>query len=135
MNVPAEGVDKLPITVIYHPPGVEMVIRSGGGMFKGRINAAHKKMTGHVIRGRRSVGVAIRRAGAPAEALKAGTQKAIPKDNYDLISARTPQAHFIHPRDQRGWFDSQEFRRAVSTFDSPIRLLKDHKQVFACAPL
>jgi hypothetical protein len=56
------------------------VIRSGGGIFKGKINAAHTKMTGHLIRDRRSVGITIRRADAPAEAPKAGTQKSIPKD-------------------------------------------------------
>jgi len=65
LNVPAEKIDKLPIAVIYHPPGVELVIKSGGGMFKGRINAAHTKMTGQLIQGKRSIGVTLRRAQTP----------------------------------------------------------------------
>jgi hypothetical protein len=65
LNVPAEGVDKLPIAVIYHPPGVELVIKSGNGMFKGKINAAHTKMTGQLIQGKRSIGVMLRRDQTP----------------------------------------------------------------------
>ena len=52
-----------------------------------------------------------------------------------FVSDRTPQAHLFHPRDQRCWPNSQEFRRAISTFDSPVRFLKDDQQVFAFAPL
>ena len=62
LNVPAEKIDKLPIAVIYHPPGVELVIRSGDGMFKGKLNAARTKMTGHLIQGKRSIGVTLHRA-------------------------------------------------------------------------
>ena len=68
LNVPAEHIDQLPIAVIYHAPGVELVIRSGGGMFKGKINAARTKMTGHLIQGKHSIGITLRRAEPKADA-------------------------------------------------------------------
>jgi hypothetical protein len=52
-----------------------------------------------------------------------------------LGSDRATQPHLFHARDQRGRSHSQEFRCAVSTFDFPVRLLKDDQQVFALAPL
>lgn len=64
LNLPAERVEKLPIAVIYHPPGIELVNKSGDGMFKGKINADHTKMMGRIIQGSHSIGVTLRRVGA-----------------------------------------------------------------------
>jgi hypothetical protein len=41
---------------------VELVLRSGDAMFKGKVNRAHTKMTGHVIQDGHSARVTLRRA-------------------------------------------------------------------------
>jgi hypothetical protein len=69
----------LPIAVTYHPPGVELVIRSGDGIFKGKINAAHTKMTGTIILEGRSIGLTIQRVDPSSDAPKAVTQKSAAK--------------------------------------------------------
>ena len=64
LTVPKEGVDKLPVAVIYNPPEVELVAKSGAGIFKGKINPAHTRITGHFIQGNRSVGGVLWRVDA-----------------------------------------------------------------------
>jgi hypothetical protein len=58
---PEQQANNQPLSVIYHSPGVELVLRSGEGMFKGTLNRDHTKMTGHVIQDGHWVNVTVRR--------------------------------------------------------------------------
>jgi D-alanyl-D-alanine-carboxypeptidase/D-alanyl-D-alanine-endopeptidase len=57
------GANKQSLSVIYHPPGIELVLRSGDGMFKGEMNKDHTRITGRVYQGTHSLKVTLRRAG------------------------------------------------------------------------
>jgi hypothetical protein len=61
-DVPALSIQGLPVFVRYAPPHIELIARSGAGMFKGKINADCTKMTGQYIVGRRSLGMTLRRS-------------------------------------------------------------------------
>lgn len=61
-DYPEQNANHQPLSVIYHAPEVELVIRSGEAMFKGTINRSHTKMTGQVIQDGHSVKVSLRRA-------------------------------------------------------------------------
>jgi CubicO group peptidase (beta-lactamase class C family)/DNA-directed RNA polymerase specialized sigma24 family protein len=52
----------LPVEVIYHPPAVELITRSGAGMFKGKLKTDHTKMSGHYYISHFSLGTTLRRA-------------------------------------------------------------------------
>ena len=60
-DFPDQNENNVPVSVIYHPPGVELVGRSGSGMFKGKVNPDHTKITGHFVQGHLSVGTTLRR--------------------------------------------------------------------------
>jgi hypothetical protein len=60
---------------------VELVIKSGEGMFKGKINAACTKMTGHLIQGKRSIRVTLRRADPNAGATPVTALQEAPSRN------------------------------------------------------
>jgi CubicO group peptidase (beta-lactamase class C family) len=61
-DFPQFEANNLPVSVIYYPPGVELVTRMGAGMFQGKLNADHTKMKGHYFLGQYSVGTTLRRA-------------------------------------------------------------------------
>lgn len=74
LDYPEQQASKLPVSVIYHEPRVELVLRSGDTMFKGTINRDHTKMAGSVFQEGHSMQVTIRRADPkPAVAAKAGS--------------------------------------------------------------
>lgn len=74
LDFPEQQLSKLPVSVIYHAPRVELVLRSGDTMFKGTINRDHTKMTGSVFQEGHSMHVTIRRADPkPAVAAKTGS--------------------------------------------------------------
>jgi CubicO group peptidase (beta-lactamase class C family) len=60
-DFPQLNASKMPVSIIYEPPDVQLIARSGAGLFKGRINADHTTMTGHYIIGHFSVGTTVRR--------------------------------------------------------------------------
>lgn len=60
-DFPEQDANNQPVAVIYRPPGVELVARSGAGMFKGKVNSDHTKITGHFVQGHYSVGATLRR--------------------------------------------------------------------------
>ena len=62
-DFPEQDANHQPVAVIYHPPGVELAARSGAGMFKGKVNPEHTKITGHFVQGHYSVGATLRRSG------------------------------------------------------------------------
>jgi hypothetical protein len=61
-DYPEQNVNHQPLSVIYHAPDVELLLRSGEAMFKGKINGDHTKMKGQVIQDGRSLSVSLRRA-------------------------------------------------------------------------
>jgi len=61
-DFPEQNANNQPFSVIYHAPVVELVLRSGEAMFKGKVNRAHTKMSGHVIQDGHSARVTLRRA-------------------------------------------------------------------------
>lgn len=61
-DLPELGLEGLPASVYYAPPQVDLIVRSGAGIFKGKIDAAHSKITGHFIAGGRRIGTTLRRA-------------------------------------------------------------------------
>ena len=70
-DYPEQNANHQPLSVVYHAPEVELVLRSGEAMFKGTINRDHTKMTGHVIQDGHSARVTIRRAVVPGPGTKA----------------------------------------------------------------
>jgi hypothetical protein len=62
LNIPEEHVEKEPVAVIYNSPEIELAIKSGGAVFKGRINSTNSKIVGHLIQGKTSTGVTLERS-------------------------------------------------------------------------
>ena len=60
-DFPQFQASNLPVSVLYDPPGVELITRMGAGMFQGKINASHTKMKGHYFIGGFSPGTTLRR--------------------------------------------------------------------------
>jgi hypothetical protein len=50
-------------------------------------------------------------------------------------SVRSPQPHLFHPRQQRGWFHSEQFGCAVGAFDFPAGFGGDREQILAVTAL
>jgi serine-type D-Ala-D-Ala carboxypeptidase/endopeptidase len=61
-DFPQLEANNLPVSVIYYPPGVELVTRIGAGMFQGKLNADHTKIKGHYFIGHFSFGTTLQRA-------------------------------------------------------------------------
>jgi len=51
----------LAVFVHYHPPDVELISKSGSGMFSGKINREHTQMNGYYIAGGRHIRTVLRR--------------------------------------------------------------------------
>jgi hypothetical protein len=62
LNIPAEHIEKELVAVIYNSPEIELVIKSGGAIFKGKISARNSKIVGHLIQGKTSTGVTLERS-------------------------------------------------------------------------
>jgi len=61
-DFPQLDLKKMPVSVIYHSPGVELIARSGAGMFVGKINSEHATMSGHYVVGARHAKATLIRA-------------------------------------------------------------------------
>lgn len=61
-DLPQLDLQGLPASVYYAPPQVDLIVRSGAGIFKGKIDPAGSKITGHFIAGGRRIGTTLRRA-------------------------------------------------------------------------
>lgn len=61
LDVPSQHANQQPVSVIYHPPQVELVVKSGAGLFRGKISRDHAKMSGHLLQGHYSLGLTLRR--------------------------------------------------------------------------
>ncbi len=62
LDVPSQHSSQQPVSVIYHPPQVELVVRSGAGLFRGKMSRDHAKMSGHWLQGHYSLGLTLQRA-------------------------------------------------------------------------
>jgi hypothetical protein len=62
LNIPAEHVEKEPVAVIYNSPGIELAIKSGGAIFKGKISSRNSRIVGHLIQGKTSTGMTLERS-------------------------------------------------------------------------
>jgi CubicO group peptidase (beta-lactamase class C family) len=62
LNIPLEHVEKEPVAVIYNSPEIELILKSGGGVFKGKFNSTNSKMVGHIIQGKTSTSVTLWRS-------------------------------------------------------------------------
>ena len=62
LNIPGEHVEKEPVAVIYNSPEIELVLKSGGAIFKGKVNSTNSKIVGHLIQGKTSTGVTLERS-------------------------------------------------------------------------
>jgi len=62
LNIPLEHVEKEPIAVIYNSAEIELILKSGGGIFKGKINSTNSKMVGHIIQGNTSTSLTLWRS-------------------------------------------------------------------------
>jgi hypothetical protein len=64
LDFPEQQASNLPLSVIYHYPRVELVLRSGEAMFQGIINRDHSRMSGTVYQQGRGLHVTIGREGS-----------------------------------------------------------------------
>ena len=71
-DFPEQNANKEPLSVVYHPPGIELVLRSGDAMFKGKLNQDHTRITGRVYQGTHSLKVTLRRADLPSGSVPGG---------------------------------------------------------------
>jgi hypothetical protein len=62
LNIPAEHVEKEPVVIIYNSPEIELVLKAGGAIFKGKVNSTNSKIVGHLIQGKTSTGVTLERS-------------------------------------------------------------------------
>lgn len=62
LNIPAEHVEKEPVAVIYNPPELELALKSGGALFKGKVNSTNSKIVGSLIQGKTSTRVTLWRS-------------------------------------------------------------------------
>ena len=62
LDNPGQGALGQPVSVVYRPPEVELVVMSGSGMFRGEVNSNHTALTGHWIQGGQRTPSVFRRA-------------------------------------------------------------------------
>jgi RNA polymerase sigma factor (sigma-70 family) len=85
---PMQGANGLPVTVIYNPPTVNLLLATGAGKFEGTLDNSHTAITGRFTQGGQSVPAALRRSDYRAD------QRRDAGKDYSFTSANDLQGHW-----------------------------------------
>jgi RNA polymerase sigma factor (sigma-70 family) len=67
LDNPMQGANGQPVSVVYNPPEVKLILKTGSAMFQGKLNGAKTEMTGSWIQAGQSTPSVFKRADYQAE--------------------------------------------------------------------